>query len=584
MPKPKQPRKNWVHAQYELWAEISYTTTGRSGGREKSLRLPVEQFTASFGINSIPRADISVSVGVTSTGISNIHNKASSLSSMAKAKVYFKPEGAYDGIDNWPSTENGLMIFDGYVTAINPSKQVGSFSVVLTLVHWAHALTFTSSLSPSLVAGNAGTLDYSAIQPFLKSQTGAAGGDNAGANLSKLSVSKSLGYASIVADVWKGVKDLFCDMAGIDLMAFYGSVCTITNKSTNQDAINALRRFEGGSGGSGCGFSGDGSFNVPSALDLAGGVSGTAVGDAICDTIGSLATADVANQTFWDLLVNIICPIFQLAVIPMTDRCLVVPWCQGLRQPWRDTLARDTLSVGINKGLDRPLRGVVVIASPAFISGANAAAAVTSTGARVAPNQVAGCFFPSAKEATNGTIMPVSPPPWLARLATVDQVAGKTSGVQGRVAVPTATMPQASADRGATPPAGVMRLSQGIYSRYAQSVYVNETLRGRSGTTVAANFRLDIAPGSQITVSGGALPSLGNKDAQGVSYQGAVAQVSLVLSASQRVAQAAYTLVGIRTLEENKTDRFSVARHPLYQQSFTGAPLHPSFKTLGKGK
>ena len=78
---------------------------------------------------------------------------------------------------------------------------------------------------------------------------------------------------------------------------------------------------------------------------------------------------------------------------------------------------------------------------------------------------------------------------------------------------------------------------------------------------------------SLVRIEGASDAFIADQDGLGLPYLGEVLRVSLSIDAEASLAGAAFHVGYIRTANENGDDKTSVAEHPLFQQTFQGAPL-----------
>jgi hypothetical protein len=110
-----------------------------------------------------------------------------------------------------------------------------------------------------------------------------------------------------------------------------------------------------------------------------------------------------------------------------------------------------------------------------------------------------------------------------------------------------------------------------MYNGYAHAAYVGRGLLGRNGS-LFGKLRFDIAPGSNIIIKGSSEVFIeGDQTAE--QLYGTVVRVSFRMDASKGQAGTGFSFMHIRTEAENKDDKTSVEKHPLYETTFVGAPL-----------
>lgn len=522
-------------------------------------------YVSSFAINEIPRAECYLALGRRADRLSvkaELHESASTLTRQLPAKVVFSPAGEYDNRrKRWP--KGARTIFEGYFMGMGYRKLHGRVMAVAHLIHWLADLTYSSCLSKLSHPSNPGQLTYKLFQ--LTTDTGIRGRPiNIGQHIGSELLQVHLGE-----DIWKGIKRFLVLLANTSLMDFDLNrvVAGDPDGIGNTAALAALARIEGPS-------------ESPESKDYQWAEPIRFIDtDARQQMIDSLTLAINNEQvqsffhaTFWDYLISAIAPMLKIALIPRVDDALVVPMIPGLRSTWRKEISIDDYdSIDTNALRSRPLRAVA-IHSPFG----------TPTGIDVnaPPNiyWIGGFYRPGEDDTEKGVILNQTPPPWLMSLSTSgvpEGYAASSTGVQNNTAPRTSTT--AIAKVGDLQPAGPQPTqtavdANDIFDRWAHAVYVEETLRGRTGV-FHCPLRFDICPGSSILIRGSAERFLGKNDTLATDLYGLVTRMTISIGAEQRECSTTYQCAYLRSPEENKSDRTSLDEHPLYQGKFLGAPL-----------
>jgi hypothetical protein len=108
-------------------------------------------------------------------------------------------------------------------------------------------------------------------------------------------------------------------------------------------------------------------------------------------------------------------------------------------------------------------------------------------------------------------------------------------------------------------------------NRFAQAHYALEKLRIRQAV-LSGPFRLDVAPGTTVRVENVGEQHIGS-DAFRAPFYAHVARVSLAVDGETPSIGTSFHLSHIRSEQENGQDATSIAKHPLYKDTFTGAGL-----------
>jgi hypothetical protein len=532
-------------------------------------------FSATFAVNEIPTAQCYVAVGRDVTdGASKAaaaHTQLKSLLTspqMTEARVTFSPRGEYspDGTP-WPAADEAPAIFDGYVAGATVRKVSGKFVVVINLIHWLIDLACSSTLTAHGHASNPTQLNAAAVLDSLDTT-------NAGQGIyvSSLAASQLVGD-TVADDVWAAIKTVFCKLAGTETQpSGPAEQCAGTGTySVNDRALLALMRIEGP--GSSCAVPyRDG---VPLKLDLDGvGAPGSlaAVQDAVADSIGMETLETYGSTTFWDKMIRGYFPLFGLAIVPMVDTAIVIADTPAYRGGvWR-TIEDEEDSLDFAAATEMPLRGVGVIA--AWESETQAGVGEDGEDLPL----VGGCFVADSVEPGDGVIQFVEAPDWLRMAFTSGAYAGETTGIPEDEPARAAGADAAGAEPAAATPEAFGDDLNGLYRRYAQTVYANSTLRGRSGT-MPGKLRFDVAPGSIVRIRARPEKFLAGdgEDALAATLIGCTSRVTVALDAEGPAATTAFQFTHVRFEDpENTRDRTSVDGHPLFGKAIHGGGKHGS--------
>jgi hypothetical protein len=544
--------KNWFYTS--LAGDNSLVLTVEGAGDFK-----LAQFVASFGINDIPKATCMLAIGRDARNVdvrAQIHDAADKLTSLRKATVKFKPVGDYDADNEWP--EGAKVIFDGYFAGFSYRKVAGKVQVVAQLIHWLVDLGFSSSLSSRTHPSNPTQLTFPAAMP-----QGAGSGGKA-AFVAGLAGHKDLAM-NVPADLWGAIKTYLSDVAQYDSWEPVAGVDACLGSGTikqNGRALKALKRIEGpGMHGTAL------AYEHGKALPIFGGVQ--LIGEACASAIINEMTESMIHNTFWDVIVGQYCAGFALAVVPLVDTAIIVADTPGYRTPWTVTLKPDEYAmIDSNSLIPKPLKAVAVTADASSYTGAN----IGVTEREVLDKSLGGCFVSQAPEDDQGVLLVIAPPPWLQGITGVGEYAGASAG--SNEASKTATTPEGVGRKPKDPTPGVMYdEANGAYSRYAQAVFIQNMLRGRSGS-ISGKLRFDIAPGSTIRIQSSPELFLGGEDELATDLFASVQRVTISINAESQEAETAFQLAHIRTKKENGEERTSADSHPLFGDAVVaGAPL-----------
>jgi hypothetical protein len=528
--------------------------------------LPLVGAQATFALNQIPRASVSLGVGrdTETNKAAKIHDIWHNLKRFSKAKLVLESHGQYDEDNKWPGKP--ITIFDGMIDGTGGDNS----AMQVQLAHWLLDLEFSTALSADSHPANPADMTFRAIRGTLIPGAGAAPPNSlitSDCQLDGLGLDKITASADIWANCFKPV---LCAVAGKKHVKMSSQLnpCQFLLDGDNTRGLAALNRIAGPA--SNC--------NTPypcylPPLKLRGGTVSPAAGTlykaAVKDTVHSYL-----STTLWGKLTGHFAAYVHCAIVPQVDRALFAPVCPGLQQTYCKVLDIDdwdkqSLQLSTNK----PLRGVGVTGKHYGTDGRDPEGKDQK---RPSIMGLAGCYAPENPD-KDGLLLFVGAPPWLENVASTDYSARKTSGIKDRKVPSTALTPHPPIDElagsadGKSPAEQVSEATQ-LYRNYAKATYLRETLRGRT-MNVRTKLRFDIAPGSNVIVRNtGDLFLLPNQQLVG-ELIGTVTKVTYTISADPATAETRFELAWLRTVDQNKSEMFSTDGHPLIDSLFTGAPL-----------
>ena len=553
------------------------------------------QVIMSFAINQMPEAVCVLAVGrnvatleaaavhddggaattVTADG-DTVVRRAQRLRAMKKAQIYFHPAGEFKP-DGTPWPDKRILIFDGYYVGFGYPKINGRVSFSVNLIHWLADLGFSSALSS--ISHPDTPVDISTYPMVIASLTNESGTNELSGFIGAL-VGDEMVLKNLSSDIWAAIRGLLCAISAypgfIPGGVTVGGVISIL-KSNNR-AGRALARIEGPKGQ--CGEFPNTNYRYGVPLVLAGEME--PVKPMISYEMTSKQSVNIAHQTMWDLLIGDYCLSFGLDLCPMIDRAVVVaslPGYRGKADPdnprgdkffWRDIDAREYAMIDENAMIPKPLRGVVVHGSTATEAGAGSELVTDVTG-----TGMAGAFASKAEDDSDGAIFYQPLPGWMSKLSMAFVNAGSSTGTTGKP-INSATTPGAKKE---PPPTGtisdIIEKARPVCSRYAQLIFIQNALRGRSAT-ISGKLRFDIAPGSHVRILGSAERFMAGSDALAAPRYAQVNRVTIEIDSEARRAATSFVLTHMRNEQENKDERTSIADHPFYGDSvMLGAALTP---------
>jgi hypothetical protein len=528
----------------------------------------VVQFNASFEMNTIPEASLTVSVGrrVDTQQAATIHAAIRDLKVQVPAAVYLTAivtdrDRADPGILGF-AVSGGKLIFEGYAVGTGWQRSNESANFTLHLSHWLSQLHYASALNPTAHPGNPGDWQY----PSIFEAVGSGEEEDGGAGVKQPSWVPGMGEdfaaAEHLSDIWGKILhpwlrrialdppfDIRLQEAGIE-----------TSKARQQRVLNLLQRI------------GPNKDGVPLAVDLTGG-DGLTIAAGICDDIAYSSGHSWLNTTLWGKVVGEWSQNFWFAMIPRVSDSLVVPFAGPLQgRPWATIRDTDYAYCEANAHLPQVLRAVGIVFPATSATNFNGEA----DGAGTDLTGFYGLFAPPASP--DGLVLVKNPPRWLCNNNLV------FSGVEastGEVNAKPIESPLDPAGTGkpnkAVKPVGNPKKAwdQGrkFADRYAQQWYTVEMLKGRIGE-LSGKLRFDIAPGSNVLIEAGVAKNvLPHEDALTESIYATVTRVSMAINAENGKAGTAFSIAHIRTAAENQSLLTSIPKPPLYQKAWYGARL-----------
>lgn len=545
--------------------------------------LPISRYTSVWHRNAIPSAQISIPAGFLMTApdqVSAAHSPiAEALSDRVQVTVYATivtaaREGA-EFLEAWPKGK--FVIFEG--TAVGTSWQTtveGSVEFTVALEHWLNALTFGSSVSRTFNPENPAQFTFAAVL--------AAGGG--GAVTPEMLVSGvAEGFitsTTIEKDMWagdvkgQGIRAFMLEMTeneSIDSPAFQQVPDQqLTVQGPNLAARAALERFEPRESDTGkyrCG--------VPLALNVAGSTDLSSVARAIAKDIAADTNLTLANSTYWDMLLKY-AQSYMLAIIPLVDKALLVPYVPTLKTVYKTIKAEDYEASTRTMEASRGVRGVGLYGGKEYEASADV---LSGAGIDYKALGIGGYFIDP--ERTQGTFLLLQAPPWAADVP-YDPWADSSLGGGGARPFPSAVNPGTPVGGGdaagllgggtvtvaAQSPIRAATDRVPFMNRLAEAMYGAEAVRGRS-IDIMGRLRFDICPGSIVRLES-ASEKFYDTSASGELFFGAVHSVTFVLDAEASQVGTAFHIGDVRREGEFKGS-LAMAQHPMWTKSWAGAPL-----------
>ncbi|MEM1953113.1 MAG: hypothetical protein QW299_07270 [Candidatus Caldarchaeum sp.] len=561
--------------KFRCWLEVE--TDDR-----QPLRIDVHRIAARFPINQIPNCSVSVCVGLETSNQeeASIHRLRNEILNSRPARVFvegeiFFSEGLKEGVLQKERRLVSEKIFEGYVSGVSVRKVLGTLEFNIEIQHWLYKLDHVSILSQFHMPSNPIDFIFSAaLGPGpgqLVPQTGPFFQTTGFPIVQTLAVPER-----IREDFWGKViyaimakfsnPEWTAGAAGVGFAALSNLMPGLdpgASVEERREIAALLQKFEP-------------SFDLPAyepkneyhlgiPIKLRENID-KYLASSISNYLNKVLNRPIANSTFWSKILEI-CSSFDLMIVPLVDKALVVPITLGLREPRKKIAADQYFSVSTSVGIPKPIRGVILYGGRATETGYNLVDANDKN--NVLGSLMYGGSFERRKKkgaflileapawADSTVLSPVLlPEPKAANVANLN----KNKNILLRAAL-------AESMRQAT-----QRLRK-VLDDYAAALYYRENLKARGGV-IGGPFRTDICPGTLVEVESFRVEFLKDNDkAFHASFVAMVGHVDLFIDATNNTAGSSFHLLGLRSLEENESDDYTASKHPLWDKTWTGAPL-----------
>lgn len=523
----------------------------------------VVSMSATFGLNTIPTATLTVAVGKDHKRkkLATIHTERQNLKPRDPVVVYLTiiPEsGNTDKVGGKNRTV--YKIFEGYLSGIGYQRSHNNANYTINVVHWLDDLNNSSAVTGNWFPGSS----YDLAQTAMYNTAGDKGGN---------------GFPSPELDPNRRIvnKDnLEKDMWLNSILPIYKEIATWGNGQDQN--ITPAGQGKPNNAAIGPTSLGDGAllrmpgtgapYYTPLRLNL-DGLTSQDIEDSIRHSLRLDLISTFNHQTFWGKIVGEQAPQFFFAISPSVDWALPIPFFAGLRNEHKTIKADEYSYANLNASMQQMLESVSVF---------HPVAATLHGLGGMAPQDAASLktplgSFPENTAATEqGLKLYKEPPRWLTNIVQYQRMSPGTTAVGGRAIGDTASPNVGS------PNSIVQTVAESyqevknsdITTRLATHWYKSEVLYQRYGE-MSGQLRFDIAPGSIVKIE---TPP---RDAQYGAVDrfmfATVTQVSYVINAEKAVAGTSFALAHIRTEEENNMDNYTSVLPPLFKQSWKGGPL-----------
>jgi hypothetical protein len=523
---------------------------------EDPVEIDLARFTLTFAKNTIPTAHASVILGrsIVDGKVAEIHTLVDDLRVTLPIEIYLKviPRAAstIDPVELWPA--HYFRVFHGDLVSTGYTKDRERVSFNLGIAHW-----LVNTNSSSLLIGNTHTITPQQMNNLASFQL------NQGASSNYFSIDGSAELFTtdnINEDFWGlALGPWLQQLCDLDILDDDGEDEDLQN---NSEGLAALSRFEPFIYATGANPEGTYLYGVPLELPIASIVGADALSTGISEEIAQETFECFRSATLWDKLIAYGSN-YEFSVIPLVNSALVVPQVDGQREPWVTIYGEEYNMIDVQSTQSRPVKGVRLFSGITSTDGSlgfgNAAAS---------PPEFFGRY--DNPDFPEGMIRYDNAPRWIANSVSASSFgpgAAAPFAARGSAMFPGLGLINAIDIPAVL--AGATEIGDGL----ARAVYIREALRGRRGS-LQGRLRFDIAPGSTIAIEGVEdqfVSSLTGKD--GDLLYAEVQSVGITVDAESMLASTVFELMNVRTFAENEADSSSIDVHPLYEQTWRGAPL-----------
>lgn len=538
-------------------------------------KFAVMQFSSSFAKNEIPTGTCVLGTGTSVRENGNDQDAQKLIeeldgAELTKAKVYLK-FGPLSQLD--PTDIAGALgktgpqcIFEGYFAGLSYRRSGSQIQITVNLVHRLVDLTFGSLMTGWLHASN----PINHLTPAVNIPLGGCDASDpaAGGAAKRPAWTPGVFFKKSIEDnpelFGKQVLGVLECMTTLDV---FQPRCDSEGfpRRPNKAAGEVIKEMESKTGG----------LRAPMSSNPFPAAIGAYFKTLIDSTTGT---------TYWDLLVGKICPDFVMAVIPLPSLesspdkkyAYLTPDTPGLSKEYKTLYLDDYSGFNFNARLWKPLYGVIVYADGSDVSGHavgfNKITKAICTGGR----------FPSPDDLGDqlGQLLITSPPDWMQEIAKLLQ-SYKDTGNRDE-AVHDAIEADSNLDAPAQEPADLAEDRNSILDKYAQLLYVQNAINGRSGS-FTSKLRFDISPGTVLKLDKSSSRGGSATKQLPTNLYAQVSRVSHNINAELPIAKTTFECVHVRTEKENNEGKpkgkYSIEEHPFLDGEFKGAPLIEEWST-----
>lgn len=524
----------------------------------------VVAITATFGLNSIPTAALTVACGkeVRTGKLATIHTALKTLKPRDPAKVWLtikSSDGRRDGMIIQGMEDGRYVIFEGYYAGVGYQRAHNGVSYTLHLVHWIDDLNCSSMLNGNWMPGAPHDFASAASAHVADQSTGGGGAPGSYTNMVPL-ISRDVGNLvtkdNLEKDLWGLViKPVFENIAKFP----HPSKCDGINDGAdspgnNAAALKALEKMPGKSPE----YVGKLPLILAKMDDLQ-------LVSTVNKGLSRMLTEGIGYTSFWSKLIGELGASFLFAVSPSAEYANVVPFFSGLNTPWRLITGEEYNYASFSNNSGTIIESINIFYR--LQSSSNYAAGGKQSQS-IGYCRPWGQYPPNGSAEQKGNILVRDPPPWILNAAAEGLWApGVTLPPLGDPSNPQKA-PDHNHGGPKTGSESESKVKNGVLDLFAEHWYKTAVLAQRYGE-LSGKLRFDIAPGSIVLVNA---PSSAQGD-EAEDFYGAVTQVSYAINAEQHTAGTSFGMHSLRTETENNKATLTKSTPPLYTEPWSGAPL-----------
>jgi hypothetical protein len=551
-----------------------------SEGGTREIVFSIVSFVSSFNINDIPICEVEIAIGANISKDDGSVSPGDDITYLKKSGTKATVQGAFDGEmypgGEWPSGQH--ILFEGIVMSSGSNVSHASAEYKVTLAHWLMHLQTCQAVSRYLDPSSITRRDFSTTLQLDPDQT--ANGDAPRIVQSYLDFDDD----KVTEDLWAhGVRQVlasFMESENAQAKAD-GSIetdnCAELLSVPTDAGVAAFARIQGPSESLPKAYS---DYAVPVQLQVGiGELAPPGVFDSIMRLINGIGIEYLQSSSIWSVLTapGGILSQLQLALVPLVDSAIVVPICRSLTDHYETVISTyDSVSFQRRSSMHIPVRAVAVGGQTRNIAGA------------LNTNDTSFGCFPKLNLNIDtkafGVLHTENLPEWLKEL-TIPGTPFRDDITLPGVANPDKDNVAETEDN-----EKMIDDAAALVESIAETIYVDMKNMASSGFVVS-RLRFDISPGSTVRITnlvrdeGEVLSSNHLRHESAIDAVAYVMNVTTIITTSASGSPTCYTqynLSHVRDITDSnytggetssESDRYSVARPPLYARAFKGAPL-----------